>query len=67
MVKNAYLLPRITELFDKLKGAKYFTKLDVRWCYNNVQIKDGDQWKAAFKIKDSSNPLSCSSAYATPM
>ena len=48
-VKNAYPLPLISELLDQLKGAKYFTKLDVRWGYNNVRIKDGDQWKAAFK------------------
>ena len=34
---------------DKIQGAKYFTKLNVRWGYNNIQIKDGDQWKAAFK------------------
>ena len=34
---------------DKLKGARHFTKLDVRWGYNNIQIKEGDQWKAAFK------------------
>ena len=34
---------------DKLQGAKYFTKLDVRWGYNNVRIKSGDKWKAAFK------------------
>ena len=34
---------------DKIQGAKYFTKLDVRWGYNNIRIKDGDQWKAAFK------------------
>ena len=37
-VKNAYPLPLINELLDKLKGAKRFTKLDVRWGYNNVRI-----------------------------
>ena len=48
-IKNAYPLPLISEIMDKLKDAKYFTKLDVRWGYNNVRIKEGDQWKAAFK------------------
>ncbi|ESK84288.1 reverse transcriptase-rnase h-integrase [Moniliophthora roreri MCA 2997] len=48
-IKNAYPLPLVSELLDKLKGAKVFTKLDLRNGYNNVQIKDGDQWKAAFK------------------
>jgi hypothetical protein len=48
-IKNKYPLPLISELIDQLKGAKYFTKLDIRWGYNNVRIKDGDQWKAAFK------------------
>ena len=49
MIKNAYPLPLISEIIDKLKGAKYFTKLDIRWGYNNIQIKKGDEWKAAFK------------------
>jgi Reverse transcriptase (RNA-dependent DNA polymerase) len=48
-VKNSYPLPLISEIIDKLKGAKYFTKLDVRWGYNNVRIRKGDEWKAAFK------------------
>lgn len=47
-IKNRYPLPLISELIDKLKGAKYFTKLDVRWGYNNVRIKEGDEHKAAF-------------------
>jgi len=47
-MKNKYPLPLILELIAKLRGAKYFTKLDVRWGFNNVQIKEGDEWKAAF-------------------
>ncbi|ESK81235.1 hypothetical protein Moror_14425, partial [Moniliophthora roreri MCA 2997] len=48
-VKNAYPLPLISDLIDKLRGATIFSKLDLRNGYNNVRIKDGDQWKAAFK------------------
>jgi len=36
MVKNHYLLPLISDLINQLHGAKYFTKLDVRWGYQNV-------------------------------
>jgi hypothetical protein len=48
MVKNNYPLPLISQLVDKLKGSKWFTKIDLRWGYNNVHIKEGDEWKAAF-------------------
>jgi len=34
---------------SQLRGARYFTKLDVRWGFNNVRIKPGDEWKAAFQ------------------
>jgi hypothetical protein len=47
-VKNNYPLPLISQLVDKLKGSKWFTKVDLRWGYNNVRIKEGDEWKAAF-------------------
>ncbi len=49
MIKNRYPLPLISELMDKLRGAKYFSKLDVWWGYNNVRIKSGNEWKAAFR------------------
>jgi len=48
-VKNKYPLPLISELINKLRGAKYFTKLDVQWGFNNVRMKEGDEWKAAFR------------------
>jgi hypothetical protein len=48
-IKNKYLLPLIPELIAKLRGAKYFTKLDIRWGFNNVRIKEGDEWTAAFR------------------
>jgi hypothetical protein len=47
-IKNRYPLPLVADIIGSLKGAKYFTKFDVRWGYNNVRIKEGDQWKAAF-------------------
>jgi hypothetical protein len=46
--KNRYPLPLIDDHIHRLKGMHYFTKLDVRWGYNNVCIQEGDKWKAAF-------------------
>jgi hypothetical protein len=36
---------------EKVKNTKYFTKMDIQLVYNNVQIHEGDEWKAAFKTK----------------
>jgi hypothetical protein len=47
--KNQYLLPLIDDLIHRLKDAHYFTKLDIRWGYNNVRICEGDEWKATFR------------------
>ncbi|KAF8755213.1 hypothetical protein RHS01_05560 [Rhizoctonia solani] len=49
--KNVYPLPRQDDLMAKLRHAKVFTKLDLRWGYNNVQIKEGNEWKTAFRTK----------------
>jgi hypothetical protein len=46
--KNWYPLPLIDDLIHQLKDARYFTKLDVCWGYNNVRIREGDEWKATF-------------------
>jgi len=48
-VKNKYPLPLISELVSQLCRAQYFTKLDVRWGFNNIRIKPGNEWKAAFR------------------
>jgi len=47
-IKNRYLLLFISELVSQLHGAKYFTKLDVHWGFNNICIKPRDEWKVAF-------------------
>jgi len=47
-VKNNYLLPLITELIDNIGSKKVFTKMDLRWGFNNVRIKEEDKWKGAF-------------------
>ena len=47
-VKNSYPLPLISELIDSMGTKKVFMKMNLRWGYNNVRIKEDDEWKAAF-------------------
>jgi len=47
-IKDKISLFLIGEVIDKLKEAKYFNKLNLIWGYNNIQIKEGNKWKAAF-------------------
>ena len=42
-VKNCYPIPRIADLIESLSKASIFTKIDLRWEYNNVRIKEGDE------------------------
>ena len=50
-IRNKYPLPLIPDLISQVKDATLFSKFDVRWGYNNIRIKEGDQHKAAFKTK----------------
>ena len=54
MVKNNYLLPLILDLIDSIRNKKVFTKMDLHWGYNNVRIKEGDEWKAVFSTPEGS-------------
>ena len=51
MIKNRYPLPRINDLLDQLRYAKYFTKLDLQSGYHQVRIAEQDIWKNEFKTK----------------
>jgi len=48
-IKSAYPLPLIPDILNMVSKAKvkYFTKLDVWLGYNNIRIKEGDEWKVA--------------------
>lgn len=50
-IKNKYPLPRIDNLFDQVKGAKMFSKIDLRLGYHQIQIKDEDIGKTAFSTR----------------
>ena len=47
-VKNKYPFPRIDNLFDQLKGAKVFSKIELRYGYHQLRIKEQDRQKNAF-------------------
>ena len=51
-VQNRYLIPWIDDLLDQLKGAKYFSKIDLKFGYHQVPIEPSDVWKTAFKSKE---------------
>ena len=54
MVKNNYLLPLISDLIDSIRKKRVFTKMDLWWDYNNMRIKEGDEWKAVFSMPERS-------------
>ena len=53
-IKNNYPLPLISDVLENIGTKKLFIKMDLRWEYNNVRIKEGDKWKAAFTMPEGS-------------
>ena len=49
--KDRHQLPLISEALDRLGGARYFTKLDIKDAYYNIRIQEGDEWKTTFLTK----------------
>ena len=50
-IKNRYPLPNIGESQDRLSGAKWFTKIDLRDAFYGIRIVKGEEWKIAFRTR----------------
>lgn len=50
-IKNRYPLPLIGDLLDRLAGAQFFSKIDIRDAYHRIRIKESDRWKGAFRTR----------------
>jgi len=47
--KDVTPLPNLAQCIEDLQGMELFSKFDIRWGYNNIRIREEDQWKGAFK------------------
>ena len=70
MIINRYPLPLMNELCDRVRGAKMFTKLDLKAGYNQIRIKKGDEWKTVFRsqyghYEFTAMPFGLANAHAT--
>jgi len=50
-IPSRYPLPLMQELQDRVQGARYFTKMDLKNGFNLIRIRDGDEWKTAFRTR----------------
>ena len=51
-VKNQFPIPQIDDILDKIKGAKFFSNIDLKLGYHQVLIEQTDVWKTSFKSKE---------------
>ena len=50
--KDAYALPKIEEIFDVLHGSKYFSTIDMKSGYHQVEVKDSHKERTAFNVSN---------------
>jgi len=53
-IKNNYLLLLISDVLENIETKKVFTKMNLRWGYNNIRIKEEDEWKVVFTLLEGS-------------